>query len=1054
MIWRQCVAVVLAAGMIFPAGRPVYAQNASTGIVLPPAGAMVGLSRTVVPPVMKGLKVDPKDPFRFDFIMEADGASASSDGMADEAARLVRYFLTALTVPEKDLWVNLSPYEHERIIPEAFAATEMGRDLLSEDYLLKQITASLIYPEKGLGKLFWGKVYRRAYQVLGTTDIPADVFNKVWIVPNKAAVYEQGDRVFVVKASLKVLLDSDYQAAYHQGASADPDQDNRNRELIKDVLRQVIIPVLEREVNEGAHFTALRQIYYSLILAKWYKEQFRDGVLNRKYSDQGKVSGIDLAGPGVAETVYGQYVASFKKGVFNYIKEEVKDAESGPLPRKYFSGGVALSIRGLDRAQSLGAVDAQGRHFSAWSVAAVPVDVQRREPVDSDGLFSDRAQQTPDVQEVYVRGLRNAAWARTIRKIFRQSILSQADIQDLRAQVRHADVLRNILAMPMKPGDFVFTMNIDGRARREKVTGTAGSKGLTALWGIGDLNAVLGEKRTDEVIVEARNTFIRLMQEAGLVRDDGVGYTTYKQVVGVLAAGQMSMRDIDGRIAQVMDRLAEHMSEFLRRDAYAAVFRAKGVEAGQHRLPIRVGLSQYDPSSDTDPVVRAREKVLTVIYSTVAVKLQALKYGSSQVGSLFTWESLKAAVDEWEDLRRKIPAVLFGADGTLRQEVAAKVRDGMVWKDLPAETKAEIGYEASYEMLRRYVQLTGVPDYFGAWQLDFNHALIWSDKVQRSMDWLDTLTASGAVVPIDGQVRTRLNETLTAVMIDPKLPSAVHSALYFNALFAGARQDQAVISIDKIGMGLENLRSFEGLMGKMTAALRQNNRAGVEGLLMTVGHEVTRDFQESIVRMKTYLSEQGINIAGERMGGDEFVVLVDHPERLSPEVLGRIRKLTGTRVAAALTIQASLQKYRGMPGLSDVFGEVDGLDEKDFPLVLAFREAELNAEAVIEVLKAEEKKDKLAGRDPRNIVARMMPDGKIEKYEFDNAQADIKGGIDLNPAMFALDRAGSAAPRDWTAGVSMWERTEVDGLSPVIIGVKPVDSINRLMNAHDPAAGH
>ena len=30
---------------------------------------------------------------------------------------------------------------------KSFGLTEMGRDLLAEDYMLKQITASLIYPE-------------------------------------------------------------------------------------------------------------------------------------------------------------------------------------------------------------------------------------------------------------------------------------------------------------------------------------------------------------------------------------------------------------------------------------------------------------------------------------------------------------------------------------------------------------------------------------------------------------------------------------------------------------------------------------------------------------------------------------------------------------------------------------------------------------------------------------------------------------------------------------------------------------------------------------------
>jgi hypothetical protein len=68
----------------------------------------------------------------------------------------------------------LSPYEKDRIIPQSFGLTEMGRDLLAEDYMLKQITASLIYPENKIGKRFWKRIYEQAAQKFGTTHIPVN----------------------------------------------------------------------------------------------------------------------------------------------------------------------------------------------------------------------------------------------------------------------------------------------------------------------------------------------------------------------------------------------------------------------------------------------------------------------------------------------------------------------------------------------------------------------------------------------------------------------------------------------------------------------------------------------------------------------------------------------------------------------------------------------------------------------------------------------------------------------------------------------------------------
>ena len=133
---------------------------------------------------------------------------------------MVGYFLASLTVPEDQIWVNLSPYEQERMIAEGLGQTEMGRDLLAQDYMLKQITASLGYPESDLGAKFWVTVYRLAQEKLGTTNIPIKTFNKVWIVPRKAAVYEHENSVFVVSRDLKVMLEEDYLAL--QKSLSDP----------------------------------------------------------------------------------------------------------------------------------------------------------------------------------------------------------------------------------------------------------------------------------------------------------------------------------------------------------------------------------------------------------------------------------------------------------------------------------------------------------------------------------------------------------------------------------------------------------------------------------------------------------------------------------------------------------------------------------------------------------------------------------------------------------------------------------------------------------------
>ena len=91
--------------------------------------------------------------------------------MEKEIIKLIEYFHVALTVPEKYLWVNLSPYEENRVVSEELGMTQMGIDLLAQDYILKQLTASLIYPESELGKKFWQRIWDDAIEPKQVAEI-------------------------------------------------------------------------------------------------------------------------------------------------------------------------------------------------------------------------------------------------------------------------------------------------------------------------------------------------------------------------------------------------------------------------------------------------------------------------------------------------------------------------------------------------------------------------------------------------------------------------------------------------------------------------------------------------------------------------------------------------------------------------------------------------------------------------------------------------------------------------------------------------------------------
>lgn len=341
-------------------------------MALPTAGAMVRLSPAFEPVLLRGLTIDPAHPLTFDFMVDPGAQNMGDEDFRREAQRMINYFLAALTIPQKDLWVNLSPVEKDRIVPDTLIRTELGRDLLAQDYILKQLTASLVYPEEALGKAFWQRVRDEAYQKFGVTEVPVDVFNKVWIVPEQASVFEKGNTVYITKAHLKVMLESDHQAL---AKNTTPALNMLTDELSKQVLREIIVPAIEKEVNEGTHFARLRQVVYALVLAQWYQDVFKEGVLNKVYSGKSKVSGIDLSDPKSKEKIYDQYMEAYRKGVFSYVKEEMDHVANELMPKKYFSGGFEVK----------GEIPREPADAAEWigpnNLRRVSVDVQGTGPV-------------------------------------------------------------------------------------------------------------------------------------------------------------------------------------------------------------------------------------------------------------------------------------------------------------------------------------------------------------------------------------------------------------------------------------------------------------------------------------------------------------------------------------------------------------------------------------------------------------------------------------------------------------------------------------------------
>jgi len=321
--WLRIIAVIFVIEMVAPAGLQAAVYD------LPQPGQMVSVSKPTFLPVLKGLCIDTADPFHLEFILDTKGKTVSEDDIAP----LVEYFLAVLTIPDKELWVNLSPFETERIISGELSQTELGKELLGQDYILKQLASSLTYPETPQGKAYWNTI-----NGVGANNHPpaTNVFNKVWIMPDQARIKENDNIAVIAQSTLKVMTDEDYLALSKTGASAN----GTNTAAVK-AFKQHILPLIAKEVNEGYNFAKLRQVYSSFILATWFKRKLRDSIF-RYYIDQKKVAGIALEDKNAKEKIFNLYLEAFKKGAYNYVRRERVTGSFKVSRRQYFSGGVSL----------------------------------------------------------------------------------------------------------------------------------------------------------------------------------------------------------------------------------------------------------------------------------------------------------------------------------------------------------------------------------------------------------------------------------------------------------------------------------------------------------------------------------------------------------------------------------------------------------------------------------------------------------------------------------------------------------------------------------------
>ena len=332
-------------------------------------------SKPFKPPVLIGILFD-LDNDRLTCIISPGDASTSPA----VTETLLDYLHSALTIKEKNLWVNLSEYESNRMIPDELVSTKFGDEMLNADCLLKRLTSTFLHPETNLGKEYWSQVFTRISKELGLSSIPVKSFFKVTILPKAAGLHipdgsdpssnlaiknynHYGPSVFVSHAEYKIECEIDQTAVQVNADQYSMSISTKTQEKIDQislsVFRSLIAPEIENEINNGKNFAKFRQLSNCTILANWCKENLPHSDGKKWAFDNGpkELGKFRFAGDNqiqkdeptqeqkmkqLQSRYYDQYLNLFRKGVFR-VTDQLYDSDTNEiLNRSFVAGCICL----------------------------------------------------------------------------------------------------------------------------------------------------------------------------------------------------------------------------------------------------------------------------------------------------------------------------------------------------------------------------------------------------------------------------------------------------------------------------------------------------------------------------------------------------------------------------------------------------------------------------------------------------------------------------------------------------------------------------------------
>lgn len=306
----------------------------------------------------------------FSYVLKAQKAEKGDEiiDIEDATELSLNSFFISLTIPNDKFWVNLNPWEADRIIEKDLEETDVGRIMLEADLQMKKDFCKYKNPcESEIGEEYWKLLDEKGEELIKEcmNNHPGEIkdINNVqfapvtrhWIVPDRVEAYETDNEIYIVNATLNihsepVYEDSTYeivnQDAFFVSRACKEDLSEAVKEYgryAKELEEEMILALVVHEVNHGKNYSDLRCVYNSLALAQWYKDKYRySPSVFTDFIDSKDLTGLESKSTWSAENIWSDYVKSFEEGEFHCWKNETYQEGDYIITstKHYSSGGV------------------------------------------------------------------------------------------------------------------------------------------------------------------------------------------------------------------------------------------------------------------------------------------------------------------------------------------------------------------------------------------------------------------------------------------------------------------------------------------------------------------------------------------------------------------------------------------------------------------------------------------------------------------------------------------------------------------------------------------